>query len=118
MSVRLPKADIGADRSCVIAELSTPTSETGAIQGAAVRLDAHETPVKTLARKLTEGYGSILKRAIAMLISISEAARRWGVGRETIARRRRKGEITFEGKPSTIDVAEMIRVFGEACEYA
>lgn len=49
-----------------------------------------------------------------MSISISEAARRWGVGRETIYRKHRKSEISFiEGDPPTIDAAEMLRVFGE-----
>lgn len=52
-----------------------------------------------------------------MSISISEAARRWGVGRETIYRKQRKGDISFnEGDPPTIDPAEMLRVFGEPGE--
>lgn len=48
-----------------------------------------------------------------MAITISEAARRWGVGRETIYRKNRKGEISFTGEPPTVEVTEMIRVFGE-----
>ena len=52
-----------------------------------------------------------------MSTSISEAARRWAVGRETIYRKHRKGEISFiEGTPPTIDPAEMLRVFGEPGE--
>lgn len=49
-----------------------------------------------------------------MGISISEAARRWGVGRETIYRKQRAGELSFATtEPPTIDGSEMLRVFGE-----
>lgn len=48
-----------------------------------------------------------------MGISTSEAARRWGISRETIYRRRRNGEISVTGDPPTIDPSEMLRVFGE-----
>jgi len=52
-----------------------------------------------------------------MALSISAAARRWGVGRETIYRKKKAGELSFlDTKPPTIDPAEMLRVFGEPRE--
>lgn len=47
-----------------------------------------------------------------MSITISEAARRWGCGRETIYRRQRAVELSFAStEPPTVDAAEMVRVF-------
>ncbi len=49
-----------------------------------------------------------------MGISISEAARRWGVGRETIYRKHRAGDLSLAtSEPPTVEVAEMLRLFGE-----
>jgi transposase-like protein len=49
-----------------------------------------------------------------MSTTISEAARRWGICRETIYRRRRGGQLKFATtKPSTVAACEMLRVFGE-----
>jgi septal ring factor EnvC (AmiA/AmiB activator) len=49
-----------------------------------------------------------------MSITISEAARRWGVGRETIYRRKRDGRLSFATTdPLTVKASEMLRVFGE-----
>jgi hypothetical protein len=49
-----------------------------------------------------------------MATTISEAARRWGIGRETIYRRRRAGRLNFATtEPPTVEASEMLRVFGE-----
>ncbi len=49
-----------------------------------------------------------------MSTTISEAARRWGIGRETIYRRHRAGQLKFATiKPPTVEAGEMFRVFGE-----
>lgn len=49
-----------------------------------------------------------------MSTTISEAARRWGIGRETIYRRHRAGKLNFATTdPPRIDASEMLRVFGE-----
>jgi hypothetical protein len=49
-----------------------------------------------------------------MSTTISEAARRWGVGRQTIYRRRRTGQLKFATtNPSTVKASEMLRVFGK-----
>jgi hypothetical protein len=48
------------------------------------------------------------------MLTISGAAKQWGVSRETIYRKHRAGELSFAtAEPPTIDGAEMIRVFGE-----
>jgi len=53
-------------------------------------------------------------------ISISEAARRWKVSRSTIQRKIKSGELSVSGheqvrsgKPKTIDISELVRVFGD-----
>jgi hypothetical protein len=48
------------------------------------------------------------------MLTISGAAKQWGIGRETIYRKQRAGELSFAtAEPPTIDPAEMLRVFGE-----
>jgi hypothetical protein len=48
------------------------------------------------------------------MLTISGAAKQWGVSRETIYRKHRAGELSFAtAEPPTIDGAEMVRVFGE-----
>src|SRR5665213_1064482 len=49
-----------------------------------------------------------------MATTISEAARRWGIGRGTIYRRMRAGRLNFATtSPFTVEASEMLRVFGE-----
>lgn len=47
-----------------------------------------------------------------MKISISEAAKRWGVSRTTVYQKINDGELS-RGSDKKIDVSEMLRVFGE-----
>ncbi len=49
-------------------------------------------------------------------LSISQAAREWGISRRTLQRRASDGTVTVTvvtGNRKTVDTAEMIRVFGE-----
>ncbi len=49
-------------------------------------------------------------------ISISQAAKDWGIARSTIQRRLRSGDLSATGKAGaakTIDTSELLRVFGE-----
>jgi transposase-like protein len=58
--------------------------------------------------------GFLTKEERGMSTTISEAARRWGIGRETIYRRHRAGRLNFATTdPPTIAASEMLRVFGE-----
>lgn len=47
-------------------------------------------------------------------LSLSEAARRWGVSRATINRRRKDGtlSVTKDGRSVFVDTSELVRVFG------
>lgn len=54
-------------------------------------------------------------------ISISEASRQWKIGRSTIQRKIQSGELSVsqldtskKNSPKLIDIAELIRVFGES----
>jgi excisionase family DNA binding protein len=55
------------------------------------------------------------------ILSISEAARAWGIGRSTLQRAIKEGRLSAANRADGskgIDTAELLRVFGEACSDA
>lgn len=54
-------------------------------------------------------------------LTLSEAAREWGITRQTLRNREKKGDLTVDRsdkKAPKIDTSEMMRVFGEAGQKA